>query len=89
MAKQLKIWNGRFDQRGHCYVAAYSRKQAAELLCKAKGYKAEGLLLGRMIREIQVYFSAGAWGNSMDGIEPVEPCVYVSKKWNDKPKRVL
>lgn len=90
MAKNLKIWNGRghgnYD-KGHIYVAAYSQKHAAELVSLAC-YERPDLINAYEIRN---YFSEGAWGNSMNGIEPTEPCVYVKEKpfSTEKPVRVI
>lgn len=85
MAKKLKIWNGRghgkYD-RGNINVAAYSQKQAAELISKACETRVS-------VSEISVYYS-NCWGNSMEGIIPTEPCVYVVKSYyNETPERVL
>lgn len=73
MSKELKIWNGRghgskYD-KGTFYVAAYSMKQAVELISSVSS---------RYITtsEIKNYYSLGSWGNSMDDIIPTEPCVY-------------
>lgn len=82
--KKLKIWNGRGYRKynsGHIYVAAYSQKQAVELICKACE-----CYIG--VYEIQNYYS-NCWGNPMDGIVPTEPCVYASKELRDKPIRIL
>lgn len=85
MAKTLKIWNGRghgkFD-RGHIYVAAFSKKQAAELISQACGYRVS-------VSEITVYYSP-CWGNPMNGITADEPCVYASEKmYDEKPQRII
>jgi hypothetical protein len=81
--KPLKKWNGRAqgNRRGSFYVAAYSQKQAAELIGKAGGYN------NSSVNEIRKYYSQ-CWGNPMDGIEPTEPCVYYAEHW-EKPKRIL
>ena len=80
MAKELKIWNGHLSsglfKRHNVYVAAYSAKQACELLtehCKShiSSY------------ELKNYFHKGSWGNSMDGIIPTEPCVYAQKEYKE------
>jgi hypothetical protein len=91
MAKQLKIWNGRGHGKtygkGHIYVAAYSRKQAAELVsraCYGNDYPNN-----ISISEIKVYYSADCWGNPMNGIIPTEPCVYASTKPFGTPDRVI
>lgn len=91
MAKKLKIWNGRghgrtYD-RGHIYVAAYSRKQAAELVSRAcYGDEHPDLV---STNEIKVYYHADAWGTSMNGITPTEPCVYATKEHFGTPERVI
>jgi hypothetical protein len=85
--KVLKIWNGRGHgkfQKGHIYVAAYSQKQAAELVGTACGL---GYPLG--VSEIRNYYSFDCWGNDMQGIVPTEPCVYASEKHFGKPFRVI
>lgn len=77
--KQLKKWNGRGHGKdyisGTFYVAAFSKKQAAELIEKVSGNYIR-------IHEITNYYS-DCWGSSMNGIEPVEPCVY----YNDYSKQ--
>lgn len=82
MAKELKIWNGRGHGRkygrGHIYVAAYSQKQAAELVSKA--CYGEEFSDNVSVNEIRNYYSAGSWGNTMNGITPTEPCVYATEK---------
>jgi hypothetical protein len=93
MAKQLKIWNGRGHgrkySRGHVYVAAYTQKQAAELVSKACfGEEYPDLV---SVNEIRTYYSSGSWGNPMNGIEPTEPCVYIQETSfsNEKPVRII
>lgn len=91
--RALKIWNGRVHgskyERHHAYVAAYSLKQAAELLSMAffgSDYKD---LISTF--EISKYYSKGAWGKKMDGIIPTEPCVYLNdgRVPDSKPFRVV
>ena len=81
MAKKLKIWNGRtygkYRKFDTTYVAAYSQKQAVEIIEKACG-------LWLSANEIRNYFSP-CWGNSMKGIVPTEPCVYVSHYSDKEP----
>lgn len=84
--KKLKIWNGRGlgrYEKQHLYVAAYSVNQCIELVNKTLGF--DGLTRS----EVTVYWSKGSWGNTMDGIEPVEPCVYVSDKYDKNPTRLI
>lgn len=85
MPKQLKKWNGRIwieGKQSKCNIAAYSQKQAADLLTQASGVR-------NALGEIKIYFSP-TWGNSMNGITPEEPCLYVEDKLNDTPpKRIL
>ena len=87
MAKKLKIWNGRGQghpyEGHHVFVAAYSQKQAAELVGQVFGHSTVG------VGEIANYFSAGCWGRTMDGIIPTEPCVYLEKNYAGIPFRVL
>lgn len=91
MAKQLKIWNGRghgnIYGRGHIYVAAYSTKQAAELVSRACFGEEHPDLVS--INELNVYYSKGAWGDSMNGIEATEPCVYATKEHFGTPERII
>lgn len=85
MAK-LKKFNGRGHgdyKKGHIYVAAYSQKQAADLIGKATGVK------NVSVSEISDYYSKGSWGSRMNGIEPTEPCLYASKHYSDQPVRIL
>lgn len=89
--KNLRIWNGRCYgrkyPRHHAFVAAYSLKQATELLTKALFEDGWGKISPY---EIKTYYSADCWGNTMDGIEPTEPCVYLCDKGdsNNKPFKV-
>lgn len=80
--KKIKIWNGRAqgNHKGEAFVAAYTQKQAAELL---------GTAFKTLVstNEIRVYFSP-CWGDPMKDIIPTEPCVYHSINW-EKPKRIL
>jgi hypothetical protein len=72
--KTLKLYNGHINtgkyDRGHVYIAAYSNKQASEIISDA---------LNQYITpsNIKTYYHKGCWGNSMDNIIPTEPCVYV------------
>jgi len=90
MAKELKIWNGRGHgkfSKGHMYVAAYSQKQAAELISIACfGEKHPDRV---SINEIKNYYHKGAWGNSMDGIVATEPCVYASENHFGTPVKIV
>lgn len=83
MAKKLKIWNGgHYNGKTHYSVAAYSQKQAAELVTKA-GYPTT-------ISELRTYFSP-CWGNNMNGITP-EVGVWVSNivsNISQKPIKVV
>jgi len=86
MGKQLKIWNGTVwsgDYKyGSVYVAAYSMKQAVELINKALGtYMSPSI--------IKNYYHKGCWGRAMDGIVPTEPCVYASKEFRGKPEKLI
>lgn len=93
MAKTLKIWNGRSYgykyKRHHVYVAAYSRKQAAELVSMA--CFGEDFKNAVSPNEIKTYYSANAWGVHMADITPTEPCVYMKEEnpTQSKPFRVI
>ena len=87
MSKQkrtLKLWNGRGHgkyHKKHISVAAYSKKQAAEIISIACNSCIS-------VSEITNYYS-DCWGNNMDGINPEEPCVYVSEPYlNQIPLKV-
>lgn len=75
----LKLWNGRVHghkyKHHHVYVAAYSIKQAAELVSMACYGKEHADVLG--VSEIRNYYNKDAWGNTMVGITAKEPCVYM------------
>lgn len=79
MRKKLQIWNGRAQdfQGGTAYVAAYTQKQAVE--CLRAAFQSNTSLC-----ELNKYFFRGSWGNAMNGITPIEPCVYVQRSY-DKP----
>lgn len=82
MAKALKIWNGRGHGKfnhGHFYVAAYTKKEACELISIAAGRENWPISL----HELNTYYSEGAWGNQMDGIIPTEPCLYATENFHD------
>jgi len=82
MGNALQIWNGRGHgdyNKGHFYVAAYTKKQACELISIAAGRSDWPITL----YELNTYYS-NAWGNTMDGITPTEPCVYATKDYHDK-----
>jgi hypothetical protein len=69
--KGLRIWNGRGWQSRknpcfHLYVCASSVQEAIDLVNKAAGFPAVTR------NEVDVYWSADAWGKSMEGIEPVK-----------------
>jgi hypothetical protein len=91
MAKKLKIWNGRGHGRtygrGDIYVAAYSQKQAAELVSRA--CYGDDCPDNISTNEIRNYYHADSWGNPMNGIIPTEPCVYASTKPFGTPERVI
>ena len=91
--KTLKLFNGRCHgrkyQRHHVYVAAYSVKQAAELVSMACFGEDHKDLIS--VSEISNYYHKNAWGNAMNGIEAIEPCVYMhdETKIDNKPFRVI
>lgn len=92
--KVLKIWNGRVHgfkyKHHHVYVAAYSMKQAAELVSMACFGNEHTDVVG--ISEIRNYYKKDCWGNKMVGIEATEPCVYMCMERggdNNKPFKVI
>jgi len=83
MAKQLKKWNGSSGRTkyGHANIAAYTQKDAIELLKKVDGFSMMNLT------HFRGYYSP-CWGNDMNGIEPTEPCVYIVKNYGT-PQKVI
>jgi hypothetical protein len=88
MSKQLKIWNGRghgkYDKY-HIYVAAFTQKQAAELVSSA----CFGCNDRISVSELRNYYFEGSWGNPMDGIVATEPCVYINSYKNPVPEKII
>ena len=88
MAKELKIWNGRAHgniyKNGQFFVAAYTKKQACELIGQAAGHS-----WPISMSELNDYYSPNCWGNSMSGITPTEPCVYAREGYNGIPIRII
>jgi hypothetical protein len=99
MSRPLKIWNGGghglFD-RGHLYVCATTKRDAAIMLVQAtrRGLPPSAPVdefdIGRQIRVLNVYFHEGCWGNPMDDITP-ERGVWATKTshTNEKPERII
>ena len=92
--KVLKIWNGRIHgtkyTHHHVYVAAYSIKQAAQLVSMACYGSEHTDIIGAS--EIGNYYNKDAWGNTMVGITAKEPCVYMCKEsggGDNKPFKVI
>jgi len=89
--RKLRLFNGRghgrkYD-RHHIYVAARSMAEAARLVSMACFDGREDFV---SVHEIKEYYNKDAWGRTMNGIEPTEPCVYISGNlYNDKPIRVI
>jgi hypothetical protein len=83
--KSLRKWRGRAwgrFLRGRFYIAAYSKKQAAELIGRAADIR------GAFLNEINNYY-AEDWDKDMSGIEPVAPCVYYRKDYSKPYKQIL
>jgi hypothetical protein len=79
MAKTLKFWNGRGHGRLNKHslsVAAYSQKQARELLANACGVAISA-------NEIRDYYSP-CWGLSMNGVAIDGPCVYAIERYGSE-----
>lgn len=85
MAKELKKWNGRGHGsqygRGSLYVAAYTQKQAIELLNTA----CDSFIT---VNEIRKYYSQ-CWGNPMEGIDPTEPGVWWRERYGKPVIKIL
>jgi hypothetical protein len=81
--KTLRLWNGRWQDRGHVYVAAYTRADAGRLLSQAAG-----CTLPAIDREIRDYFNE-CWGNTMEGITPERGVWVRSGSRPSKPVRVV
>jgi hypothetical protein len=98
MPKKLIIANGRGDYgrnrtkrfpkgfRGHLFVCAHSKADAVRLLQEA-GYET------MTIREFNVYWSKGCWGNSMEGIAQERGVWFLPEEHERedgfKPERVI
>lgn len=91
MPKPLLIANGRGDYGysgldGHLWVCAKNKAHAVRLLIEA-GYKT------MTIGEFNMYWSKGAWGITMDGVEQEIGVWFVPKEHEHergyKPKRLL
>jgi hypothetical protein len=89
--KKIIIMNGRFspscysrvyNHSWHIYIGAYSKADAARILGTALQDTRS------QIAEINVYFSKGCWGNSMEGIL-VQRGAWMTKDYNDKPIRIV
>ena len=99
MPRKLKLWNGRgwgrahYDDDGnkipqsykywcdHVYVCAHSVAEAIRIVNEAVGWD----VITR--NEVNVYWSHGCWGNTMDGIEP-ELGVWGTQGPNQAPVRL-
>ena len=83
--KKLKIWNGRGDYHtyDHFYVAAYTQKQAVELINKFAYIEISTY-------ELKKYYAHGCWGTSMKDIEPDVGlwATLINDKWG-KPIRLI
>jgi hypothetical protein len=76
--RKLRFFNGRtIYERGHGYIAAYTKKQAVEL-----GQEA---FPGFTMSELNNYWSE-AWGTTMSNIQPhvTEPGVWIN--WHGRPQ---
>lgn len=80
--KKLKLYNGSDDGRAHLYVAAHSDKDAVELINQCPGRK------GMTLYYLRMYFAKGAWGNTMNGIEP-ERGVWIQERDHEPVERLL
>lgn len=68
--KRLKLFNGRghgqWMRHHHAYIAAKSKADAARMMAQVFGFFSENSAL----RELNVYWHAGAWGNHMKDVNP-------------------
>ena len=94
--KTIKIWNGRglggFD---HFFVAAFTKRQAAELMCRASRLRwptigsPSKLDIDRMVRELNDFYSADCWGTQMAGITPEVGVWATTSHCDNNPKKVI
>jgi hypothetical protein len=80
----LKLWNGRGQgkfQNEHFNVAANTQKEALDLIAKASGSFVSA-------NEVSKYYSP-MWGNSMKGVVPDKPGVWVEYRMSGKVERIL
>lgn len=81
--KKIIIMNGRWiNGKDHAYIGAYSISDACRM-CSQITHMTEN----QWRREIDIYFSKGAWGNHMKDI-PIERGIWVQKT-NGKPEKIL
>lgn len=91
--RKLKLWNGHINtreyKRHHLYVAAYSQKHACELIGTI--FYGEENKEFFSVNTLKSYFNPDCWGNTMNGIEATEPCVYLHNEQDrtSPPFRVL
>lgn len=92
--KSLKIWNGggcccrKYDDPRwtnlrdvHAYVCAHSRADARRVIQEYCGNLPSD-------SEIEIYWSAGCWGNSMNGITPKRG-LWLEFGRNTRPVKVI
>ena len=85
--KPIKLFNGRVQ--GHArvsdqesfYVGATSIADVVRLVLAAGDYKIDA-------REVNIYWSKGAWGNAMTGVAP-ERGVWWTANWHTPPRRLV
>ena len=97
--KKLKLFNGGdWNARGgHLYVAAYSVKDAVDLVNEAyrklKGHADRPDIAPQTVYDFNVYWHKNAWGNQMSGITPERGVWWVEQEFGpgsgEKPKRLL
>jgi hypothetical protein len=80
--KQLRLWNGPFLDRKHCYVAAYSVADANKIMMQAAGRQH-----GSFASYIREYFSE-CWGTPMAGIIP-ERGLWAKSSSDRVPQRLV
>jgi hypothetical protein len=84
--KTIKIWNGTdFNNRGgRIYIAAYTLKQAIEMVNKAFGKNERS---GYTYAIAKRYWVENCWGNPMNGILPAVGVWHQEK--NDLPVKKI
>lgn len=94
--RKLKIFNGRdWHCRGSLYIAAYSLKDAVDLVNaayrKINGYEDRLDIHPTTICEAQKYWHKDCWGVPMNGVTPERGVWWTKEKFGQesKPERII